>query len=129
QDGEYSLEEAGLEASLKALHGKPKRVRRYALADDYLFIAVFQSNTVVKFRDEEQLIRIWRDLGIIFSLPRFKATVEKLMGTSRRGQLQVLLANDQTATLTINRDTPNWEGSLFAICEEMGGGAKGLRAI
>lgn len=119
---EVTLEEAGLDKSLKALHGKPEWVRLYRLGNLVLGVARFKQVTHIHFGNEQQLKDIYRELGITYSLDRFKRHIDLLLG-SGSGLLRVVLLNGADLTMPVNRDSPDWAEKLHALCEMIGGGA------
>ena len=121
-DGDkHSLEEAGFKPSLKALHGKLEHVHKYTLGSDQLYVARFKTTTVVQYGSKEQLLRIYRDLGMIFSKERLERHVNKLLEAKQYGQLIVKLANEAKTTITVNRGAPNWATVLHEMSLEAGG--------
>ena len=118
----YTLEEAGLKSSLKALHGKLDYVRKYALGSDHLYVARFKTTTVVQFGSEDQLIRIHTDLAMIYSADRLERHVNKLLGQAQHGRLQVKLLNGESASMSVDRAAPGWAVTLHEMSLQAGGG-------
>lgn len=118
----YTLDEAGLKPSLKSLHGKLEYVRKYSLGSDELYVARFKTTTVVQFGSEEQLIRAYTDLGMIYSADRLERHVNKLLGQAQHGRLQVKLLNGESASMSVNCAASGWAATLYQMSLQAGGG-------
>jgi len=126
---DYTLAQAGMDNSLKALHGKPQYVKRYFLGDDVLFAARFKKTTVLQFTSQEQLVRIYRELGISYSLDRLRARIEQLLGAQRQGVLHAKLVSGAITKMTVNRDAPDWAQTHFMMSEQAGGGVVRIELV
>lgn len=78
---------------------------------------------IVQFGSEDQLLRIYTDLGMVFTADRMQRHISKLLGTRQHGKLEVELVNETTATMTVNRAAPHWAATLHEMCFKAGYGA------